>query len=136
MPSLRAIAHDGWWLRTFTTYITAAGNSLSSQLDSFYQDNRYSMEKAGCTACPSHTKSLSSSQPGGPPYWTSPLKGAQARDIQEQVFFTQIRPVRVDDLGTGEKMTFLKLEPLFEGFHYESYEAFALHALNNQKILR
>ncbi len=35
-------------------------------------------------------------------------------------FFTQIRPVRVDDLGTGEKkMIFRKLEPLFEGFRYK-----------------
>ncbi len=57
MPSLRDVAHDGWWLRTFTTYVTAAGNSFSSQLDSSYQDNRYSMEKAGCAACPSRTKS-------------------------------------------------------------------------------
>jgi hypothetical protein len=40
-------------------------------------------------------------------------------EIFESGFFTQIRPVRVDDLGTGKKMTFGKLEPLFEGFHYE-----------------
>jgi hypothetical protein len=32
-------------------------------------------------------------------------------------FFTQIRPVRVDDLR--KKMTFCKLESLFEGFRYE-----------------
>ncbi len=34
--------------------------------------------------------------------------------------FTQIRPVRVGDLGTEEKKKkFRKLESLFEGFHYE-----------------
>jgi hypothetical protein len=43
---------------------------------------------------------------------TFPLK----HEIFDSGFFTQIRPVRVDDLGTGEKtMKFHKLESLFEG---------------------
>jgi hypothetical protein len=46
------------------------------------------------------------------------LKGPK-HEIFERGFFTQIRPVRVDDLGTGEKMTFRKLEHFFEGFRYE-----------------
>ncbi len=44
MPSLRDVAYDGW-LCTFTilySYITAAGNSISS-----CQGNRYGTEKAG-----------------------------------------------------------------------------------------
>ncbi len=45
------------------------------------------------------------------------LKGAQAWDIRERIFYTNQRPVRVGDLGTGEKkMKFRKLECLFEGF--------------------
>ncbi len=64
--------HSGW-LRTFTMYITAAEISFSSQLCSSYQDNRYSTEGASRTAYPSRTKSLSSSQTGGPPCWASPL---------------------------------------------------------------
>jgi hypothetical protein len=42
------------------------------------------------------------------------FKGAQAWDIRERVFFTEIRPVRIGDLGTGEKKKkFRKLESLF-----------------------
>jgi hypothetical protein len=47
------------------------------------------------------------------------LKGPK-HEIFESGFFTQIRPVRVYDLGNGEKkITFHKLEPLIEGFCYE-----------------
>ncbi len=47
------------------------------------------------------------------------LKGPK-HEIFESGFFTQIRPVRVGVLGTGEKkMKFCKLECLFEGFRYE-----------------
>jgi hypothetical protein len=42
MPSLRDVAHYEW-LCTFTA---AAGNSISSQLGSSYQGNRYNTEKA------------------------------------------------------------------------------------------
>jgi hypothetical protein len=45
-------------------FITAAGNSISSQLDSSCQGNRYGTEKAGGTARPSRTKSH---LPGQPP---------------------------------------------------------------------
>ncbi len=38
-------------------YITSAGNSIILQLDSSCQGNRYSTEKAGGTAHPSHSKS-------------------------------------------------------------------------------
>jgi hypothetical protein len=44
-------------LKMVVYYITAAGNSVSSQLDSSCQGNRYGKEKAGCTARPSRTKS-------------------------------------------------------------------------------
>ncbi len=85
----------GWWFRLYRPpsisekktwgllivyifYIIAAGNSISSQLGGPCQGNRYGWEKAGGTARPSCTKptpagSLSSSQPGGPPCWASPL---------------------------------------------------------------
>ncbi len=33
--------------------------------------------------------------------------------------FLPIRPVRVGDLGTGEKMKFCNLECFFEGFRFE-----------------
>jgi hypothetical protein len=61
-PSLRDVAHEGW-----LSTVTEAGNSISSHT-----------EKAGGTARTSRTKitpagSLSSSQPGGPPCWASPL---------------------------------------------------------------
>jgi hypothetical protein len=49
--------------------ITAAGNSVSSQVGSSCQGNWYGKEKAGGTLGGSH----SSSQPGGPPCWASPL---------------------------------------------------------------
>ncbi len=59
-------------------YITLAGNSISTQLGSSFQSNRYGTEKAGGTARPSRTKShpagpLSSSQPGGQLCWASHL---------------------------------------------------------------
>jgi hypothetical protein len=53
MPSLRDVAHDGW-LCTFIYYITAAGNSISSQLGSSCQGNRSGTVKADGTARPSH----------------------------------------------------------------------------------
>ncbi len=53
--SLRDLAHYGW-LCTFT-YITADGHSISSQLGSSCQGNRYGTKKAGDTARPSCTKS-------------------------------------------------------------------------------
>jgi hypothetical protein len=53
--------------------MTAAGNSVSSQLGSSYQGNRYGKEKAGGTYKITPACSLSSSQPGGPPCWASPL---------------------------------------------------------------
>ncbi len=53
-------------------------------------------------------------------YATSLVLKGPKHGIFESEFFTLIRPVRVDDLGTGEKkMTFRKLEPLFEGFRRE-----------------
>ncbi len=56
MPSWRDVAHDGW-LCTFTIHITAAGNSVSTQLGSSCQGIRYGTEKPGGTTRPSHTKS-------------------------------------------------------------------------------
>jgi hypothetical protein len=44
-------------------YVTAAGNSISSQLGSSCQGNRYGKEKAGTCR----------SQPGGPTCWANPL---------------------------------------------------------------
>ncbi len=61
MPSLRDIAHDGW-LCVYIFYTTAAGNSISSQLGSSCQGNRYGVERAGSTARPSRTKSHLPSQ--------------------------------------------------------------------------
>jgi hypothetical protein len=52
MPSLHDIAHDGW-LCTFT--ITAAGNSISSQLGSSCQGNQNGRGKEGGTVRPSRT---------------------------------------------------------------------------------
>jgi hypothetical protein len=54
-------------------YSTAAANSISSQLGSSCQGNRYGTEKTDGTARLSHKKSLSSSQPSRPPCWASPL---------------------------------------------------------------
>ncbi len=56
MPSLRDVAHDGW-LVVYIYYITEAGHSISLQLDSSCQGNRYGTQKAGDTARPSRTKS-------------------------------------------------------------------------------
>ncbi len=42
------------------------------------------------------------------------LKGAQAWPSRERIFFTQIRPIWLGDLGTGEKNVFhLWLGPIF-----------------------
>ena len=56
-------------------YITAAGNSISSQMGGSYQGDRYGTQKAGgygpsitCTITPA-----ASSQPGGPPCWAITL---------------------------------------------------------------
>ncbi len=57
------------------------------------------------------------------------LKGAQAWDIRDR-FFTQIRPVRVGDLGTGEKN---EIVLILRFSLWKSYEAYDQHALNNQK---
>jgi hypothetical protein len=57
-------------------YITTTGNSVSSQLGSSCQASRYGTEKAGGMSLPSRTESHLPghySQPGGPPYWASPL---------------------------------------------------------------
>jgi hypothetical protein len=71
----------GWWFRlyrppsiserktwglliVYILYITAAGNSISSQLGSTYLGNRYGTEKAGGTVRPSRAKSH---LPGGSP---------------------------------------------------------------------
>jgi hypothetical protein len=56
MPSLCDVANDRL-LCTLAICTTAAGNSISSQLGSPCQGNRYGMEKAGGTASPAHTKS-------------------------------------------------------------------------------
>jgi hypothetical protein len=75
--SLPDVAHD-IWLSTYTVYFTtAAGNSISSQLgipvratgtvrkrQAVLPSITYNITPAG---------SLPSSQPGGPPCWTSPL---------------------------------------------------------------
>ncbi len=61
IPSLRDVAHDGWLCYFLCTFqynrLSAAGNSISSQLDSSCQGNRYGSENVGVTARPSHTKS-------------------------------------------------------------------------------
>jgi hypothetical protein len=54
MPSLRVVAHDGW-LR-FTALYNSSWGSISTQLGSSCQGNRYGTEKAGGMAPPSHTK--------------------------------------------------------------------------------
>ncbi len=46
-----------WRMVVYIYYITAARNSISSQLGSSCQGNRYCTEKAGGTARPSRTKS-------------------------------------------------------------------------------
>ncbi len=49
--------HSSWRTVVYIYYITASWKSISSQLDSSCQGNRYGTEKAGSTARPSHTKS-------------------------------------------------------------------------------
>jgi hypothetical protein len=56
MPSLRDVARDRW-LFVYIFYIKAAGHSISLQLGSSCQGNRYGTQKAGDTARPSRTKS-------------------------------------------------------------------------------
>ncbi len=71
--------------------ISAAGNSIRSQLGSPCHCNQYGTEKEGGTAHPSRTKSLlavslSSTQPDGQPGWTSPLVfGLIVRDAAQLV---------------------------------------------------
>ncbi len=48
---------SSWRMVEFIYYITAAGNSISAQLGSSCQGNRYGTEKAGGVARPSRTKS-------------------------------------------------------------------------------
>jgi hypothetical protein len=76
MPSLRDVAHNGCiaWIY----YKTGAGNSIGSQLGSSCQCNRYGTEKCrrygpSITHKITPAGSLYSSQPGGPPWWASPL---------------------------------------------------------------
>ncbi len=75
MPFLRDVAHDGW----LGTYITTAGNSISSQLGSSCQGGWYGTRGKGRRCCPSITHkitpagSLSSSRQGGQLCWASPL---------------------------------------------------------------
>ncbi len=56
-PSLRDVAHSSCRMVVYIYYITAAGNSISSQLGSSCQGNWYGMENAGCAARLSHAKS-------------------------------------------------------------------------------
>jgi hypothetical protein len=79
MPSLHDVAHDGWLCNVYIYFITAAENSISSQLGSSCQGSRYGIVK-GRRYGPSITDEItpagslsSSSQPGGPPYWASTL---------------------------------------------------------------
>ncbi len=69
--------HSIWQMVMYIYYITAAVNSVSSQLGSSRLGDRYSAEKAGGAARPSRTKSHrpnhSPPVPGGPPCWASPL---------------------------------------------------------------
>jgi hypothetical protein len=64
------------------------------------------------------------------------IKGAQAWDIRGRFFFkTQIRPVRVDDLGTGEKNDISQVGAFmyFKVFATNIFLAYAQHAINDQK---
>jgi hypothetical protein len=74
-PSLRDIAHDGCLCTLYN--IAAAENSISSQLGSSCQGNRYCTEQVGSTARPSRTKSHlpGHSLPAArqPSCWDSPL---------------------------------------------------------------
>ncbi len=58
MPSLRDVAQDGWLCNVYIYYITAAGNSISTQVGSRFKGNRYGTEKVGGTARSTRTKSL------------------------------------------------------------------------------
>jgi hypothetical protein len=60
MPSLREVTYDGWLC---TCTVTAAGNSISSQLGSSCKGNRYSTVKAGGTVRPSRTSHLPGHSP-------------------------------------------------------------------------
>jgi hypothetical protein len=55
LPAIRDCSHDGWFV--YIWHIIVAGNSISSQLGSSSQGNRYGTEKAAGTARPSRTKS-------------------------------------------------------------------------------
>jgi hypothetical protein len=64
------------------------------------------------------------------------LKGPK-HEIFESGFFTQIRPVGLDDLGTGEKIWHFASWSLYlKVFATKSYLAYAQYALNNPKISR
>jgi|LakMenEpi03Aug12_release.lakeMendotaPanAssembly.Ray.scaffolds.fasta_scaffold856700_1 hypothetical protein len=64
------------------------------------------------------------------------LKGPK-HEIIENGIFTQIRSVKVGDLGTGKKMKFRKLESLFEGFRYENpFQRMISMRLITKKIYR
>ncbi len=53
----KCILHYTWRMVVYINNITTAGNSISLQLGSSCQGNRYGTEKAGGTARPSHAKS-------------------------------------------------------------------------------
>ncbi len=57
MPSLCDVGHVGWLCNVYIYFITAAENSISSQLGSSCQGSRYGIVKAGGTSRPSRTKS-------------------------------------------------------------------------------
>ncbi len=61
VPGLAFLAlRSSWRMVVYIYYVREAGNSISSQLGSSCEGNRYCTEKAGGTA-------------GGPPWWASPL---------------------------------------------------------------
>ncbi len=70
-------------------------------------------------------------------HYPLPLKGPK-HEIFESGFFTQIRPVRVYDLGTGEKNAISQVGAFIWRLSLRiSYKAYAQHALiyqNNFKI--
>jgi hypothetical protein len=99
----------------YIDYITASGNSISSQLSSSWQGNRHGAEKAdGTTVWTSITDkitpagSLSSSQPGGTPCWASPLAfgliGRQREKSTEREGSQDQRAKYVMRLSRGEKI--------------------------------
>ncbi len=79
MLSLRDVAHDRWLCNVNINYITAAGNYVHQLAAVQLLSGQPVRQGEGRqSACPSLYKitpagSLSSSQPGGPPCWTSPL---------------------------------------------------------------